>query len=68
MELKPGSKLGPYEIVSPIGATDSVGAGCEVAVPGATPVTSPVTLTVAAAVFEELQFTWLVMFCVLPSL
>jgi hypothetical protein len=38
------------------------------AVPGAIPVANPVVLTVAAAGFEELQFTWLVMFCVLPSL
>lgn len=45
------------------GSTDTAIAAAML--PGATPVTSPVALTVAAALFEELQLTWLVMFYVL---
>jgi hypothetical protein len=37
------------------------------AVPAATPVATPATLIVAAAVFEELHVTVLDTFCVVPS-
>ena len=38
-----------------------------VVVPADAPVARPLALMVATAVFEELQVTWLVIFCVLPS-
>jgi hypothetical protein len=40
-----------------------------VAVPGATPVADPVwSLTLATEVFDEVQLTFVVRFCVVPSL
>ena len=39
-----------------------------VEVPAVTPVASPAVVIVAKAVFVELHVTWLVIFCVLPSL
>ena len=38
-----------------------------VVVPADTPEASPLALIVATAGVDEFQFTWLVMFCVLPS-
>jgi hypothetical protein len=38
-----------------------------VVVPAATAVAKPAALTVATALLEETQVTWLVMFCVLVS-
>jgi hypothetical protein len=38
-----------------------------VVLPADAPVARPLALMVATAVFEELQVTWLVIFCVLPS-
>ena len=38
-----------------------------VALPADTPVANPLALIVATAVLDDVQVTWLVIFCVLPS-